>query len=196
MRAAVQPAVEATACGSLSEISGGSIVFTPPATGTFTVTIVASATGNSNVTQTFTITVNAAAAPTYTIGGTVTGLDSGTSVVLLDNGTNAKTVSSNTSFTFTTPLASGTTYTVTVGTEPTGESCQITNGGPLTVTANVTNVAVTCTAVSVSGPTVEAEHALAQTGLGIALANNVLQSQLGVIFYAETQSHNLYSVKR
>lgn len=183
---AVQPAVGAATCGGLSATSGTSITFTPPAVGPCTATVTATVSTNPNVTQTFTITVNAAVVPTYTIGGNVTGLNSGTSVVLLDNGANALTVSSNTTFTFTTPLASGTTYRVTVGTEPTGESCQIANGGPLTVTANVTNVAVTCSPVSTAS--VVAEHELAQTGLAIALASNVLQSQLVVLSNAGTQS--------
>jgi hypothetical protein len=129
--------------------------------------------------------------PTFTIGGTVTGLNSGTSVVLLDNGTDALTVSSNTSFKFATPIASGSDYQVTVGTQPTGESCLVANGGPLPVSANVTNVAVTCKAVT--GPSVEAEHALAQTGLAIALATNVLESQLIDIVEASTQSLPCYT---
>jgi hypothetical protein len=108
----------------------------------------------------------------YTIGGTVTGLSSGAALVLLDNGTDALTVSANGSFTFATPLTSGARYTVTVGTQPGGEGCQVTNGGPGVVSANVTSVAVTCTAGSVV-----AERALAQTGLSIALASNTLSSQ-------------------
>jgi len=124
---------------------------------------------------------------THTIGGTISGLSSGASVVLEDNGADALTVSVNGSFTFATPLASGTSYTVTVGTQPAGESCQVANGGPAAVTANVTNVAVTCT--TTAPPTsLVAEHALAQTGLSIALASNVLQSQLYVMFDTDTQS--------
>ena len=191
LHGAVQPAIAPTTCGSLSTTSGTSITFTPPAVGPCTATVTASVSANPNVTKIFTITVNAAVVPTYTIGGTVSGLSSGTSVVLLDNGANALTVSSNTTFTFTTPLASGTTYQVTVGTEPTGESCQIANGGPLTVSANVTNVAVTCAPVSTG--TVETEHELAQTGLAIAFATNVLESQLIDIVEAATQSLPCYT---
>ena len=108
----------------------------------------------------------------YTIGGTVSGLSNGASVVLLDNGAGALTVSANGSFTFTTPLLGGASYTVTVGTEPSGEGCQVTNGGPAVVSGNVTNVAVTCTTGNVV-----AERVLAQTGLSIAMASNTLASQ-------------------
>jgi hypothetical protein len=124
---------------------------------------------------------------THTIGGTVSGLNSGASVVLLDNGTNALTVSADGSFTFTTPLATGATYTVTVGTQPAGETCQVANGGPGVVSADVTNVAVTC-ATNAPPTDLVAERALAQTGLTIALASNVLQSQVEVIFRGGTQS--------
>src|SRR6202041_1177825 len=67
-----------------------------------------------------------------------------TSVTLLDNGTNALKVTANGSFTFTTKLASGATYSVTVGTQPTGETCTVTNGSGTVGSANVTNVAVAC----------------------------------------------------
>lgn len=46
-----------------------------------------------------------APASSFTIGGTVSGLNSGTSVTLLDNGTDALKVTANGSFTFKTALA-------------------------------------------------------------------------------------------
>jgi hypothetical protein len=80
----------------------------------------------------------------YSIGGAVTGLASGQSVVLLNNAGNSTTVNSNTSFTFSTAINSGGAYAVTVGTQPTGQTCTVTSGSG-TVSANVTNVIVTCT---------------------------------------------------
>ncbi len=123
-------------------------------------------------------------AVTHTVGGTVSGLSSGASVVLKDNNADALTVSANGSFTFATPLASGATYAVTVGTQPAGETCQVANGGPAVVTANVTNVAVAC---STTGPATSlvAERALAQTGLSIGLAAVVLQTQMEVFDIAQ-----------
>src|ERR1700683_844675 len=44
---------------------------------------------------------------TYSVGGTVTGITAGTHVTLLDNGGNATTVSSNTSFTFSSQISAG-----------------------------------------------------------------------------------------
>lgn len=82
---------------------------------------------------------------TYTIGGTVTGLSG--SMVLQDNGGDNLTVATNGSFTFTTAVAYGNPYKVTVLTPPTGQLCTLT-GGSGTVTANVTSVAVNCVASS------------------------------------------------
>lgn len=82
---------------------------------------------------------------TYTIGGMVTGL-SGT-VVLQNNGGNNLAVSATGSFKFTTAVASGSTYNVTVQTQPSNQTCTVTNGSG-TASANVTNVQVSCGAAS------------------------------------------------
>ena len=87
---------------------------------------------------------------TFSIGGSVTGLSSGMSVTLLDNGSDSSTVSANSAFTFPTQLASGASYSVTVGNNPAGQTCAVTNGSGTVSTANVTNVAVACTAVTES----------------------------------------------
>ena len=80
---------------------------------------------------------------TYTIGGSVSGLGAGKSVGLLNNGGDALTVGTNGSFTFATAVTSGGSYAVTIGTQPAGQICAVTNSTG-TVTANVTNVTVTC----------------------------------------------------
>ena len=81
--------------------------------------------------------------PTYTIGGTISGL-SGT-VVLQDNSGDNLTTSSNGSFTFATALNNSATYAVTVLTQPSGQTCTVTNGSGTVSGANVTNVVVSCT---------------------------------------------------
>src|SRR5271169_6611490 len=109
-----------------------------------------------------------AQAATFTIGGTVSGLNTGTSVTLLDNGGNALKVTANGAFTFTTPLATGKTYKVTVGTQPTGEVCTVTNGTGTVGTANVTNVAVACKTTYTIGGTVSGLN----TGTSVTLLDN------------------------
>ena len=54
-------------------------------------------------------------------------------------------VSANGPFTFATPLACGAGYNVTVKTSPSGQTCTVSNGSGTVASANVTNVAVSCT---------------------------------------------------
>jgi uncharacterized repeat protein (TIGR03803 family) len=80
----------------------------------------------------------------YSVGGTLTGMTAGTHVTLLDSGGNATMVSSNTSFTFSNQISAGGSYAVTVGTQPTGQTCSISHGAASAVAANVSNVSVVC----------------------------------------------------
>jgi uncharacterized repeat protein (TIGR03803 family) len=87
---------------------------------------------------------------TYTIGGTVSGL-SGAGLVLQDNGGNNLAVSANGNFTFTTAIADGDTYKVTVLTQPSvpAQTCTVKNGDG-TATAKVTDVEVACEDLTVA----------------------------------------------
>src|SRR6185437_2155235 len=78
----------------------------------------------------------------YSVGGTVSGL-TGT-VVLENNGGNDLSVSTNGPFTFSSPLSQGSSYAVTVATQPNGQTCTVANGTGAVGSANVTNVAITC----------------------------------------------------
>jgi hypothetical protein len=103
---------------------------------------------------------------TYTIGGTVTGL-TGTGLVLQDNSGNNLTVSANaTSFTFSTAVTSGGTYSVTVLTQPVGQSCTVTTGSG-TATANVTDVSVACIQAYTIGGSI-----FGLSGTGLVLQDN------------------------
>ncbi len=95
--------------------------------------------GGANVTNvTVTCSTN-----THSISGTITGLTTGT-VTLLNNSINSTSLSTNGSFTFSTPIAEGSTYHVTVGTQPTKQTCTITNGSGTMSSSDVTNVTVNC----------------------------------------------------
>lgn len=95
--------------------------------------------------QTSGINAQLGATNTYSIGGTVSRLASGQSVVLQNNGTDNKTVSTNGAFTFDTDIAAGGSYAVTVLTQPSGQTCTVSNGNGSNVMADVTSVAVACT---------------------------------------------------
>ena len=81
----------------------------------------------------------------FTIGGTVSGLLSA-SLVLRNNGGNDLAITSNGVFTFSTAILSGSTYAVTVLTQPTApaQNCLVTNSSGTLGAANVTNVGVNC----------------------------------------------------
>ena len=70
------------------------------------------------------------------------------SVVLRDNGGDDLSVSANGPFTFATKLVDGAAYAVTVKTNPSGQTCSVSNGSGTVAGANVTGVAVACAGVS------------------------------------------------
>lgn len=100
------------------------------------------------------------------IGGTVSGLGSGRSVTLLNNGSDALTVSSNGGFTFADTVSANGSYAVTVRTQPVGQSCTIA-GGSGTIDADGTSidsVIVTCAfSASVRGTVTGLELGVAVT---------------------------------
>jgi len=75
----------------------------------------------------------------YSLSGTVSGLASGAQV-MLKNGTDTVAVSANGSFTFPTLMA---VYDVSVASQPTGQTCTVSNGTG-SASANVSTVAVNC----------------------------------------------------
>ena len=81
---------------------------------------------------------------TYTVGGTVFDV-SGTGLVLQNNSGNNLSISGNGSFVFTTPVASGGAYSVTVLTQPSAppQTCAVTNGSG-TANTKVTGIQVVC----------------------------------------------------
>jgi hypothetical protein len=106
------------------------------------------------------------------IKGTVTGLSGGTTVVLQNNGGDALTVSANGSFTFATKVSSGSSYNVTVETNPIGEICTVSNGsGTVSSAGAVTTVAVACNANPNSNYITGTVSGLA-TGTSVTLEND------------------------
>ena len=92
------------------------------------------------------------AAPTYTIGGTASGLAANTSVVLQNNGGDNLTVSAEGAYTFGAALNDGAAYAVTVLTQPADQSCSVVTGGSGTVSGtNITTIVVSCVNLPASG---------------------------------------------
>jgi serine/threonine protein kinase, bacterial len=111
-------------------------------------------------------TASAPTAPpsTYSVGGTISGLTQ--SGLVLSDGPDSLTVAANaTTFVFATSLAAQATYAVAVSTQPAGATCTVTNGSGTIAAAAVTNIQVTCTALT---------HHLGGTLTGLSAAGLVL----------------------
>ncbi len=113
---------------------------------------------------------------TYTIMGAVSGLSG---FVTVQNGADTKTVGTNSTFAFPTAVAFGSSYSVTVSTQPTTQSCVVVNGSgtmgaasPTVAIAcmnnyvNITSAAATATAGTAFSLTVTATNAFGVTVAG------------------------------
>jgi len=114
-------------------------------------------------------------APTYTIGGTITGL-TGT-VVLRNNAVSVLSVSADGSFTFSAPVANGSAYNVAVFVQPASQICAVANGSGTVAGGNVTGILVTCTTLLGTAQLIETDDSgdamapqVAYDGSGNALA--------------------------
>ncbi|HEX2585132.1 MAG TPA: FG-GAP repeat protein, partial [Steroidobacteraceae bacterium] len=154
-------------------------------------------------------TGGAPAQTSFTIGGTVSGLNG--TVVLQNNSGNDLTLTANGTFKFSTALSSGTAYAVTVKTAPASviaQTCVVTNGNGIVSTVNVTNVVVTCTDVPPVAPAVTVTYGVKQVILswtavsgatyyqvskrsGSATAYTQLGSNLTTVSYADTVAVHL-----
>jgi hypothetical protein len=107
---------------------------------------------------------------TYTVGGTVSGLSG--SLVLENNGAGDTMVASSGAFTIGTGLAQGTTYNITVATQPTGQSCVVKSGSGTLGTADVTNVVVNCATTALVQGVVAAGGPVAGATVTLRDSNN------------------------
>jgi 6-phosphogluconolactonase (cycloisomerase 2 family) len=102
----------------------------------------------------------------YTVGGTVSGLSG--SVTLANNGGDIRTLSADGAFTFSTAIAGGGAYAVTVTAQPATQTCTVTSGAGNVAAANVSSVTVNCvTNTFTVGGTVSG-----LAGAGLVLRNN------------------------
>jgi hypothetical protein len=110
---------------------------------------------------------SAGSTPTFVIGGQVSGLSAGGTLVLSDNGSDSLTITTNGSFSFGQSVTQGGAYAVTVTTQPTGQVCTLVNANGTNVHATVSTIAVTC------GP---ATYAVGGTLTGLKSGNQLVLS--------------------
>jgi subtilisin family serine protease len=89
--------------------------------------------------------------PSFAVSGTVSGVTAAGLVLQLSSpaGTETKAVAADGGFSFAALVQSGSIFGVTVTSQPANESCAVDNGGGTMPGAMVTNVTVTCSALTV-----------------------------------------------
>jgi N-acetylneuraminic acid mutarotase len=117
-------------------------------------------------------------APAYKIGGTLIGLISPNTITLAMNGgdnltlTTSGLIGANGRFTFTTPVANNTPYSLSIATLPAGQACTFTYGSGSVTGADVTNLSVICGPASVGSFVAANNMATAQQAALVTLLGN------------------------
>jgi hypothetical protein len=135
---------------------------------------------------------------THTVGGTVSGLATGNSVVLQNNGGDDLTVDANSSFTFDTAVDDGSTYSVTVLTQPDtpSQTCSVSSGSGTISGTDITNVTVSCI---VNTYTVGGTATGLVAGNSVVLQNNAgdnltVSANDGFVFASAMEDGSTYAV--
>jgi len=133
----------------------------------------------------------------YTLGGSVSGLDSAASLTLVEGGGETLVLTANGDFSFARMFGNGTAYTVTVGTQPNGETCNITNGSGIINATNVTNISVVCSPPTVSTLAGSTTYGSAD-GLGPAASfyypTGVVVDTSGNLYVADTNNFEIRKI--
>jgi hypothetical protein len=108
---------------------------------------ISNATGTVSTEDVTNIAVNCNGA-SYRIGGAISGLTG--SISLQNNGINTLIAADNGNFDFAIGLMESATYSVSVSVQPAGQTCSISNGSGIVSGADVTNVVVSCAALTYS----------------------------------------------
>ena len=120
---------------------------------------------------------------TFTVGGSVSGLASGVSLVLADNGADTLTVTANGPFTFKSAITQNGAYSVTVVTNPMSQICAVTFGTGSGVAANVTQVAVACARITKNWGSTAGMSAGRAYFSAVPLADDTVLVAGGQVFY-------------
>lgn len=125
-------------------------------------------------------TINVPCTPnSYTVGGMVSGLLAGRSVGLQLNGGSTLSVSGS-SFTFSNALNSGSSYAVTVSSQPAGQVCTVAQGNGTVVASPISNVLVQCVTSSSGSLTVAPVDI---TAGGVPMQASVVINGTGIATY-------------
>jgi hypothetical protein len=92
----------------------------------------------------------------YAIGGNSSGLAAGQGLTLMNNNADPLVVQANGSFVFAARLADGATYSVSVGKQPSGQTCSVSAGSGKVAGANIGSVSISCVSISANSDPVPA----------------------------------------
>ncbi|MDT6963118.1 beta-propeller fold lactonase family protein [Cupriavidus sp. SZY C1] len=109
-----------------------------------TLTACADAPAGTRLCANAALTRNTSLPPTYTVGGTVSGLAAGKSLQLADISGDTQVIAGNGVFTMPTPRLGASSYAVSVSAQPAGQTCSVTRGTGTVASANVADIAVAC----------------------------------------------------
>ncbi|WP_129778590.1 choice-of-anchor tandem repeat GloVer-containing protein [Peristeroidobacter soli] len=110
--------------------------------------------------------------PNFSIGGTVAGLPDGGQLSILDNGASTQTISANGPFTLSASVPTGTSYSISLDTQPPGYQCAVTQGSGTVAASNITDVTIACTQITATvGGSIDG---LTATGLVLANGSDTL----------------------
>jgi hypothetical protein len=179
--------------------TGSSTFATKIATGsTYSVTVSTQPTGqtcyatsgsgtvsNANVTG-VNVICSAGTLSSYSVGVTVSGL-TGSGLVLQDNSADNLAVTSNGAKTFATQLISGATYSISVSTQPSGQTCAVANGSGM-VSGTVSSPTVTCSSTALKS------YSVSVTTSGLS-GTVVLQNNLGDNLSISTNSSTNFATQ-
>ncbi|RHX92922.1 hypothetical protein [Leptospira stimsonii] len=107
-------------------------------------------------------------APLYNVGGTISGLSG--SITIKNNGADTTTISSNGAFTMTTPIADASAYSISISSQPAGQTCYIAQNSGTIAAIDVNTVLINC----VNGVT-----------LGNLVNGNILVNNIPLAYYVE-----------
>ena len=162
---------------SLADLSAYDVtVLTQPSTPNQTCTVASGAgsIAGANITN---VAVTCVDDPinTYTISGSITGL-TGSGLVLENNARYDLGIAGGTSFSFPEPFADGSTYAVSVATQPTApaQTCTVTTGTGTITGANITNIAIGCV-----DDLPLTSHTISVSVSGLTGSELILQNNLG-----------------